>query len=228
MKTSAVILARLDSSRLPGKALLPLAGMPIIEHVLRRMERCGVFDSIVLATTGRSVDLPLAEFFASAGGLVYRGADDEVNNVAKRFVSAAKSVGAEFALRVNGDSPFPDPGLIRQGVNLLNSSTDLVTNLVDRTYPYGVSAELVRVACLEEQLPSLSEKEKEHVTACFYGHLDRFQIRSTADCPWPPCKLRLTVDEPGDIAVLEEVLSQLTVLPTEADLLSIIEAAKGA
>ncbi len=225
MKKAAVILARLDSARLPGKALLSLMGMPIIEHALRRIERCRQFDSIILATTGRDVDTPLADFFCSAGGLVYRGGPDEVVNVAKRFVSAAKSVGADYALRVNGDSPFPDPWLLQQGVGLIDGSVDLVTNLVMRTYPYGVSAELVRIDCLEKELPGLTQNEQEHLTTCFYAHPERFLVRSIPPCPWPKCQTRLTVDEPGDLAVLERVLKALKIPPVEADIPAIIAAA---
>jgi spore coat polysaccharide biosynthesis protein SpsF len=225
MRTAAVVLARLDSTRFPGKALMPLVGMPIIEHVLRRLQRCHGIDSVILATTGRDVDTPLADFFHSAGGLVYRGAVDEVHNVAKRFVSAARSVDADYALRVNGDSPFPDPWLIHQGMTLIDGEVDLVTNLLARTYPYGVSAELIRVDCLTKELPRLTEKEQEHLTSCFYRQPERFRIMSLQDCPWPNCKTRLTVDEPGDLDLLSKTLGMLSVLPVEADIAAIISSA---
>jgi len=221
-----VILARLDSARFPGKALLPLAGKPIISHVLERLRRCRGLDTIVLATTGREIDKPLAEYFEKIGGNVYRGVEEEVGNVAQRFVSAARSVDADYAFRVNGDSPFPDPRLIQHGIELMEEGVDLVTNLIRRTYPYGVSAELVRVSCLESELSKLDAEEQEHVTARFYAYPERFLIRSLVDCPWPSCEIRLTVDEPSDLGVLEVVLGRVAKDPILADLTEIIAAAR--
>jgi spore coat polysaccharide biosynthesis protein SpsF len=183
-------------------------------------------DTIVLATTSREVDKPLAEYFERIGGQVYRGVEEEVGNVAQRFVSAARSVGADYAFRVNGDSPFPDPWLIQQGIESMEGGVDLVTNLMRRTYPYGVSAELVRISCLEEELPKLDAREREHVTARFYAYPERFLIRSLVDCPWPSCGIRLTVDEPGDLDVLEMVLGRVAKEPILADLTDVIAAAR--
>jgi spore coat polysaccharide biosynthesis protein SpsF len=224
-RTAAIILARMDSSRFPGKQLKLLGGLPIIEHVLRRLERCEVFDSIVLATTSRDCDEALADYFEAAGGKVYRAADDEVLDVAKRFVSAADSVGATYAMRANGDSPFPDAWLIGQGMAQLAGAPDLVTNLRPRSYPYGISVELVKVDTLRRELPALSESQREHVTACFYAAPDRFKIAAVPPCPWPPCPMRLTVDEPGDLEALEQVVARLPVPVLEADMPTIIAAA---
>jgi spore coat polysaccharide biosynthesis protein SpsF len=217
----------MDSRRFPGKALRELAGMPIIEHALRRLERCECFDHVVLATTGRSVDDALAERFAEFGGRVYRASDDEVHDVAKRFVSAAKSVGASVAMRANGDSPFPDRWLIEQGMALLANDPDLVTNLLPRSYPYGISVELVNVEALRRELPNITEAQREHVTACFYAAPERFNIMSVPPCPWPPCPMRLTVDEPADLDALEKVLARLPCPVLDADMPTIIAAAAG-
>jgi spore coat polysaccharide biosynthesis protein SpsF len=223
-KTAAVILARMDSARLPGKALLRLAGRPLIEHVFKRLQLCKAFDEIVLATTSRSVDADLVGLFEELGGLVYLGAKDETHNVAKRFVSAAKWVGAEYALRANGDSPFPDPALIGASMIHLREQPDLVTNLIDRSYPYGISVEIVNVARLEKELPHLSELAREHVTACFYAALDQFKIARVEACPWATCRRRLTVDERADLDALEGALEPFQGNLFEADLASIIAA----
>jgi spore coat polysaccharide biosynthesis protein SpsF (cytidylyltransferase family) len=220
----------MDSSRFPGKVLRDLGGMPVIEHVLRRLERCGVFDSrIVLATTRRPCDAPLAECFAALGREVYLAPEDELANVAKRFSGAAQSLGAGYALRVNGDSPFPDPRLIRDAVAVLQSRTpDLVTNLMPRTYPYGISAELVRVAAMGENLRRLTAVQQEHVTAVFYDEPDRFQIAAVPACPWPWTGVRFTVDEPQDLSILERVIAQLPCGALDADLPTLIAAATAA
>jgi spore coat polysaccharide biosynthesis protein SpsF (cytidylyltransferase family) len=223
-KTAAVVLARMDSARLPGKALLRLAGHPLIEHVFRRLQRCKAFDEIVLATTSRSVDADLVGLFEELGGRVYQGTDDEIHNVAKRFVSAAKWVEAKYALRANGDSPFPDPVLIGTSMIHLREQPDLVTNLIDRSYPYGISVEIVNIARLERELANLSEGAQEHVTACFYATPDQFKIARVNACPWTTCLRRLTVDERADLDALERAMKPFQGNLFEADLEAIIAA----
>lgn len=222
---AAIILARLDSRRFPGKALQRLEDMTVIEHVLRRLEHCNVFDSIVLATTARACDDALAAHFTALGGQVYRATEDEVNDVARRFVSAARSVGAVYALRANGDSPFLDPWLVREGVHLLITEPDLATNLLPRSYPYGVSVEIVKVSALASVLEEMDNAEREHVTAFIYNHAERFQIASTPMCPWPACSTRLTIDEPQDLERLQRLIQKLQVPALEIGITSMIAAA---
>lgn len=223
--TAAIILARLDSRRFPGKALQKLGDMTVIEQVFRRLQRCETFDHILLATTGRTCDDPLAEHFASLGGGVYRAENDEFSNVAKRFVSAARSVGADYALRANGDSPFLDRWLITQGMAGLDDTPDLVTNLLPRSYPYGVSVELVRTETLAKELPALDDACQEHVTACFYKEPDKFKILAVPPCPWLPCAMRLTVDKPEDLQRLQAVLDHLPTPALETEMPALIATA---
>jgi len=226
-KVAAVILARLDSSRLPGKALLPVAGIPLILRVYRRLMSQLEHLPIVLATTDRPCDSPLAEVFEAHGGRVYRGGAEEVQNVAKRFIEAAKSVGADYALRINGDSPFPSYELLTSALPFIKAGqSDLITNLLPRTYPYGISLEVVRVSSLDKHLPLLSDSEKEHVTAVFYAHPDSFQITAVPPSPWEPCPHRLTVDEPGDLALMERIFALLGPHPETATLPEVIAAAR--
>ena len=112
--SAAIILARLDSARLPAKALKNLCGKPLIARVLERLRAVCGLETVVLATTARQVDDALADYFTSMGGAVYRGPPEENDNVAMRFVSAARVVGATYAYRVNGDSPFPSAELFSE------------------------------------------------------------------------------------------------------------------
>lgn len=216
----------MDSSRLPGKALLPLAGMPLITRVHQRLRQILPGISIVLATTQRSCDDPLAEAFQRMGGLVYRGGTEETNDVASRFVSAARLCEADYALRVNGDSPFPSGELFEAARSLLGDGIDLVTNIMPRSYPYGVSIEAVRVATLAQKLPHLSAAEREHVTAVFYAHPEDFRIKALPPCQWETCPLRLTVDEREDLGRMEQIFSHLGDNPELASLPEIIAAAR--
>lgn len=224
---AAIILARMDSSRFPGKHLTNLGGLPVIEHIRLRLNQCGLFNAgIVLATTGRTCDQPLVKQFTDAGGLVYLAPDEEVSAVARRFVSAAESVGADYALRVNGDSPFPDRWLIEAGNKLVQQEEpDLVSNLITRTYPYGVSVEFVRVTSLKKLLGTLTTTEQEHVTKCFYSSPAKFRLSSVPPCPWAWNDLKFTIDEPSDLDSLNVVISHLSIPVLNADLPALITAA---
>jgi spore coat polysaccharide biosynthesis protein SpsF len=217
---TAVILARMDSQRFPGKALKKLGQMTLMGHVLHRLKRCNAFDSTILATTSREVD-----HFLALGGSVYRCPEDEVANVAKRFVSAAQGVDAQYGMRVNGDSPLLDPELMKQSMLLLKGQPDLVTNLHPRSYPYGISVELVKIASLQKELRIMTCREQEHVTMKFYQDSKRFKIASLPSCIWPSCKIRLTVDEPQDLENLQAIANRLSVPIEDADMLAIIKSA---
>src|SRR4051812_15484060 len=105
----AVIQARMGSSRLPGKVLMPVAGKPLLWHILHRLRRCRTLDSVAIATSTDPRDDALQQFCAEQGVTCIRGS---LHNVLERYRLAAEATGAETLLRVTGDSPLIDPGLI--------------------------------------------------------------------------------------------------------------------
>lgn len=109
MKRGAVIQARLDSARFPGKALAPLAGRPILSHVIARARRISLADDIVLATSDRAVDDPLAALAREEGIAVFRGS---LGDVVRRTLDCALTHEFEVVARLCGDSPFLSPGFL--------------------------------------------------------------------------------------------------------------------
>ena len=96
MRLIAVIQARLGSERLPGKVLKPLGDKPVLSHVVDRVRRSGTFDDIVVATTDRELDDPLAEAASALGVTVARGSEDDVLS---RFLLALDLVPADALAR---------------------------------------------------------------------------------------------------------------------------------
>ena len=110
-----------------------------------------------------------------------------------------------------GDSPFVDPDLIDAGISLaLESEADLVTNLMPRSYPYGVAVEVIKVAAFRRCLPLFSPANREHVTQYFYQNPDDISIRALplAERPGLP-DVRLTIDEPGDVSIIRSLAAKL-------------------
>ena len=143
VKFAAMIPARLDSKRLPGKGLLPLGSLPVIGHVLNRTNRIKHLNSVFLTTTDRSIDDPLVEYAKNDLGIkVFRG---DLNDVANRIIKCAIEYDIDFVVRINGDCPFIDPGLITEGIEIcLAGGYEFVTNIPNRTFPYGISVEIFK------------------------------------------------------------------------------------
>lgn len=201
MSAGIVILARLDSSRLPGKVLADVAGAPLLERVWQRVAACTGFPGgIVVATTGRPVDAPIAAFCAARGIRVHQG---PVEDVAGRLVGAAAAHDFTTVARVNADSPLVDPDLLDEGIRLMaakeGAGLDYVTNLNPRSFPYGVALEIFRRASLENLLIGEADmSRREHVTQILYERADLLSWRNIARVPDLPDlpSLILTVDTP--------------------------------
>src|SRR4051794_8965599 len=102
-RTVAIIQARMSSSRLPGKVLMPISGRPSILFTCARVARARNIDAICVATSVDPSDDALAACVEEAGIAVYRGSLDDVLD---RFAGAARVHGAEIVVRLTGDCPL--------------------------------------------------------------------------------------------------------------------------
>ncbi len=201
-----VIQARMGSRRLPGKVLLPLAGRPLLDHVIERVASSRRVDSVAVVTSTRSDDDAIEEYCAGRGVLCFRG-DHE--NVARRYLGALEHFGFAAFVRVCADSPLIDPRLIDHGLELLATGRyEVVTNNLKRTFPSGQTIEIVTADAYRRGFGRMHKPEHfEHVTRYFYEHfLDFRLINFTAD---EDCsRLKTTVDTQEDFDRLEEFLSR--------------------
>ncbi|MBI4343014.1 MAG: NTP transferase domain-containing protein [Candidatus Omnitrophica bacterium] len=199
----AFIQARMSSSRFPGKALAPLAGRPLIEHVIARAAAAMPAEQIVVATSTDPADDALAEHVRRLGIAVFRGS---LGNLVERFQGCLGAHPCDWFFRICADSPFLDETLFaRMMAYADDSEADLVTNLFPRTFPHGQSLEMVRAetfAALDSS--QLSAEEQEHATRVFYAHPEAFQIVNLEPSEPVSLDVRLAVDTPEDIPRLEQ------------------------
>ena len=196
----------MNSQRLPGKGLREVAGKPLIQYVIDTLSVTSGVSDIIIATSDQPTDDALAEYAANVSLPCIRGS---LNNVAHRFATAAAWIGAEAAFRVNGDSPFISRSLFDQAAKELTSDVDLVTNVYPRTFPPGVSVELVRSAAIRQALSQIHEVEdSEHVTRFFYRHPEDFRIRNL-NSAIDLSGYHLAVDTPSDMRVFEAMVSKM-------------------
>jgi spore coat polysaccharide biosynthesis protein SpsF len=190
---AAFVQARMGSSRLPGKSLLPVFGdMPLLELVLRRVAAAREVGTVVLLTTDAEADDPLAEL---AGGLdvaVYRGS---VVDVLGRFAGALERHPADAVVRVCADNPFVDPRAIDDLVRGFGRAQpcDYASNNTPASgLPDGIGAEMLSASALRRAaLQASSAFDREHVTAYVVKRPDEFRIVAIPPParPWPFLKL---------------------------------------
>lgn len=217
----AVIQARMSSTRLPGKVLKDVLGEPMVIRQLERISRSKMIDQIVVATSTESSDDPLAEAVTSAGYQVFRGSLDDVLS---RFQTLRKDFNPTHIVRLTADCPLTDPavidGIIEQHVE---TQVDYTSNVISRTFPRGLDAEVFTVAALDRLSElELSDDEHEHVTLGFYKRPGEFTLTNfagTAD----NSHLRWTVDNPEDYDFALWVYSELYPSKPDFDSADILE-----
>ncbi len=173
-----LIQARMGSQRLPGKVMLPLAGMPMVGHIVERLRRVAGLSGVVLATTTDSRNDMLAAYAATLDVPVWR--EPAEDDIAARLCHAAQSVDAEGILKVNADSPLVDPHVLQQMLAAFNrEGADYVSNKIVWSYPKGLSAEVIASRTLLWCHENLAHPhDREYVADWIKSQGDRFRIIS--------------------------------------------------
>jgi spore coat polysaccharide biosynthesis protein SpsF len=144
----AVLQARMGSSRLPGKSMATLQGEPMIVRQLERLRGARCLSKIIVATSTESADDALAGFLVSRGHTVHRGAGADILARIARCAEAISSVS--HVVRLKGDAPFMDPGIIDDAIRMaLASGADYTSNRVHRTFPVGLEVEVIKLGALQ-------------------------------------------------------------------------------
>jgi len=206
-RTVIVAQARMSSTRMPGKSLANLGGMPVIDHVLQRAARAELADDVIVATTTHSSDDVLVEHLEAIGVAFVRGSLDDVLS---RYVLAAQAAGAETIVRLTCDCPLIDPAVIDRVIAAFceRPQVDYCSNTLIRSYPIGMDAEAFSCAALGiAASDAKNQLEREHVTPYLYQHPELFRLRSVEAPDWARRpQLRLTLDEPADLEMLQALL----------------------
>ena len=218
VRVFVIAQARMGSSRLPGKVLRRAGELSLLEHLARRLRRAKTATDLVVATTEGGDDDPLVEAAQALGFRVGRGS---VDDVLARYVGTLSSLGAapeDVVVRVTADCPLLDPGeldrlveefLARRGTA---DEVDYLTNQAGevRKIPRGLDVEVFTVGGLERAgREATLAGDREHVTPYFYREPGRWRT-AVSDPPGPSLgHLRLTVDTPADLELVDAVVRAL-------------------
>lgn len=204
MKVVAIVQARMGSTRMPNKVMKPIAGVPMIELLLARLARSSEIDQIVLATSTDERNTPLIEHVQKLGYTCVRGSE---NDVLDRYLVAARQAQADVVVRITGDCPLIDPGLVDQAIAQFRmENLDYLSNGAPASYPDGLDTEVFTLQALERAgHESQDPFEHEHVTPYLRkpGLFKTGVMRHSEDLSG----LRWTVDEPADFEVVSAVFA---------------------
>lgn len=202
-----IIQARMTSTRLPGKVLMPIAGRPMLSYQLERLRRVRGIDRIVVATTVNRSDDPIAAFCDAEQVPCTRGPEQDV---LARYSEAASSFAATTVVRVTSDCPLLDPEVVEQVIDAYaGSGFDYVSNMLEPTWPYGMAVEAFSARCLAEaQAEARDDAEREHVTPFIYWHPQRYRLKSITMAP-DLSHHRWTVDTPEDFELVRRIIETL-------------------
>lgn len=205
--TLAVLQARISSSRLPRKVLLPILGKAMLLRQVERITRSREIDRLVVATSTDPSDAELASLCEAAGISCFRG---NLTDVLDRFVHAARPHRPKTVVRLTGDCPLTDPEVIDEVIRFFDAGGyDYVSNIRPPTFPDGLDVEVMRFACLEEAgLEAVLPSEREHVTPFLRLRPERYRVGNVAR-PVDLSHLRWTVDEPQDLEFVRQVYERL-------------------
>jgi spore coat polysaccharide biosynthesis protein SpsF len=202
------IEARMTSSRLPGKVLMPAAGKPLLEHMIERLRRAERLDAIVVATTDHPSSDPIVELAERLGVGWHRGSEDDV---LARVLGAARDHDADVIVETSGDCPLIDPRLVDLVVErFLAGGVDYCSNNLERTYPRGMDAQAFRTDVLAE-VDRLTDDpaDREHVSLYIYEHPERYRLSTVRSGRPELGAIRLTVDTPEDLALVRAIFDEL-------------------
>ncbi len=206
-KIAAIVQIRVDSTRLPEKALSDILGKPMTLRLLERLQKSELIDEIIVATTEEKTDDKLVKIVKENNFKIFRGSTEDVLD---RYYQAAKQNNIDIIVRITGDCPLVDPEIVDSIVKyFLDNIFDYVSNTIKPTYPDGICVEVFSYKPLEKTWNDARlMSEREHVTPYITKHPEKFKIKNfenTEDLS----DLRWTVDEPNDLEFVREIYKRL-------------------
>ena len=198
----AIVQARLNSYRFPGKVLKKINGQTIVNIIFERLKKSKKLDKIVFAIPNDKEEEELYKQLKKSGANIYLG--DEVD-VLDRYYKAAMKYRAKNILRVTGDCPLVDPELVDQMISFYEkNSYDYVNNNSNPTYPHGLDLEFFSFQALRNAWKKTKKLEnREHVTFFLKENekIKKFSLVHKNDFS----NLRWTIDFPVDYQVVKKI-----------------------
>jgi glutamate-1-semialdehyde 2,1-aminomutase len=203
-KVLAIIQARYNSARFPGKVLQTINNISILEILIKRLSKSKNISKIIVACSNDPSDKKIISVCKKLKVKYFIGSE---KNVLHRFYYAAKKYKISNIVRITSDCPLIDFKIVDQLINIFFSKNfDYVSNINPPTFPDGLDVEVFKFNALKEAfIKAKKSYQKEHVTPYIINNkrLKKFNLRNKKDYSF----LRLTVDEKDDFNVIKEIVN---------------------
>ena len=202
----AIIEARMNSSRLPGKMMKKILNKPVIDYLIDRLKVIKEVDQIIIATTKNKKDDLLVNFAKKKNLNFYRGSE---HNVLQRVVRASEKFQVNNIVSICGDNPILDSNVISKMIRVHKKyKYDCVTNSFVKSFPRGMDAVIIKQKLLQKSLKYGSSKlYKEHVTLYTNHNQKKFKVknyRANKSTYWP--ELSVSLDEISDFKLIKNII----------------------
>tara|TARA_B100001013_G_scaffold88052_1_gene48721 strand:- start:172 stop:903 length:732 start_codon:yes stop_codon:yes gene_type:complete len=212
---TAIIQARLNSSRLNKKILLKIENKNLLEHLFSQLSYSTHIDKKIIATTINKIDDEIENFAKLQNITFFRG---NPLDVLDRYYRCAKFFNLETIVRISGDAPLIDPSIVDKTIEYYKKNNfDYVSNFFNRSYPIGTEIEIFSFKTLEKcWMNAKKSSEKEHVTPFIYNHPELFKI-GHIEYKKNISHLHWTVDQIEDFKFVELIFKKIKNRPILMD-----------
>jgi spore coat polysaccharide biosynthesis protein SpsF len=202
-----MIIARMNSSRLPGKALTPLAGRPVLGHVIDIARAISGLDDLAIATSDLAIDDAIAAFASREGVRCFRG---DAERVLDRLHAAVVAIKADILVYIGGDCPLLDPAIIDAALaDFAATPCDYLNNYDPPTFPEGMDVNIVTRAAIDRAYrEALAPSQRVHAFSYLTHHPAIFRIRNFAR-PTDLSEHHWSLDFPEDLSFLNAVYDRI-------------------
>ena len=202
---TAIIQARLGSKRFPGKVLKKLSDKSLIEILFTRLKESQHLSNIIFAIPDNDENIYLEKEIESIHASYFSGDEDDV---LKRYYMTAKKYNAEHIVRITADCPLIDPMMLDEMLLIYSENNfDYMSNTNPPTYPDGFDIEIFTYEALDDAYKNaIDDYDREHVTPYIHRNSDNIIYNYQSDIDFSG--LRLTVDDPEDLELLEAIAKQ--------------------
>lgn len=219
MKKAIFITVRMDSTRLPDKAMKKILGKTVLEHIINRAKRTTKFDGIVVCTTKREIDSEIAKLAQKCGVKVYRGS---LEDKLERWNGAAREYGVDYIVTFDGDDLFCDPYLLDKGAEQIAEGKydfiELPPGLICGAFTYAFTSRALKKVC------EIKDTEDTEMMWTYFKDTGFFKtgyLENIEDIYFSN-EYRLTLDYPEDFLFFTKVFEYFNCLNNDVPLREIV------
>ncbi len=208
MSIGIAVVCRYNSSRLNGKILQKFGNQTVLEIIHNRLRKNFLNIPIVIATSSEKSDDIICDFCHKNDFDFLRGS---LNDVAKRLIDCSNHFNWDYFVRINGDNVFVDVESLKEMIQIsLDQSKNFVTNVPSRTFPYGMSVEILKTKFYEDIYYNKisSDEHKEHVTKWLYDNLNEEQYHEYKNYKYSFIKgKKIALDTHEDSLLIQRIIN---------------------